>query len=85
MGKTSEKRLIEYKQQENLAFQLWVQAQSLDGKVNMKLHMLFPLPPVPLSIGTSNSMILKTDKAKGMCYLLKKNQLSSENPDQNSH
>ena len=71
MGKTSEKRLIEYKQQENLAFKLWVQAHSLDGKVNMKLLMLFPLPPVPLSIGTSNSMILKTDKAKGMCYLKK--------------
>ena len=66
MVKTSDKRLIENKQQGNLAFQLLVQAQSLDEKVNMKLFMSFPLTPVPLSIGTSNGMLLKTDKAKGM-------------------
>ena len=49
----------------------------------MKFLISFPLTPVPLSIGTSNGMLLKTDKAKGMRYLLK-NQLSSpEKPDEN--
>ena len=67
--KKSDERLIEYKQQGNLAFQ--VQAQSLEEKVNMKLLMSFPLTPVPLSTGTSDRMFLKTDEAKGMCYLLK--------------
>ena len=33
MVKTSDKILIEYKQQRNLAFQLLLQAQSLDEKV----------------------------------------------------
>ena len=84
MVKTSDKRLIENKQQGNLAFQLLVQAQSLDEKVNMKLFMSFPLTPVPLSIGTRDGMLLKTGKAKGMLYLLK-NQLSPEKPDKNLH
>ena len=44
--------------------------------------MSFPLTPVPLSIATSDRMLLKTDKAKGMHYLLK-NQLSPEKPDEN--
>ena len=81
MVKTSDKRLIEYTQQENLAFQLLVQTQSLDKKVNMKLLMSFPLTLVPLSIRTSDGMLLKTDKLKGMCYLLK-SQLSPEKPEE---
>ena len=48
----------------------------------MKLLMSFPLTPVQLSIATSDRMLLKTDKAKGMHYLLK-NQLSPEKPDEN--
>ena len=79
MVKTSDTRLIEYKQQGNLAFQL-----SLDEKVNMKLLMSFPLTPVPLSIGTRDGMLLKRGKAKGMLYLLK-NQLLPEKPDKNLH
>ena len=66
MVKTSDERLIEYKQPGNLAFQLLVQARSLDEKVNMKLSMSFLLNLVPLSIGTSDGMLLKVDKAKGI-------------------
>ena len=47
-----------------------------------KLKTSFPLTPVPLSTATSDRMLLKTDKAKGMHYLLK-NQLSPEKPDEN--
>ena len=82
MVKTSDKRLIEYKQQGNLAFHLSVQAQSLDEKVNTKLLMSVPLTPVPLSIGTTDGMLMKTNKTKGMCYLLK-NQLSPEKSYEN--
>ena len=42
--------------------------------------MSFPLTPVPLSIGTSNGMLLKTDR--GMRYLLE-NQLSPKKLDEN--
>ena len=45
----------------------------------MKLLMAFPLTPVSLIIGTSDGILLKVDKAKRMCYLLK-NQLSREKP-----
>ena len=55
-----------------------VQAQSLEEKVNMKLLISFPLIPVSLS----DRMLLKTDQAKGMHYLLK-NHLSPEKPDEN--
>ena len=48
----------------------------------MKILMSFPLTPEPLSIRTSNGMLLKTDKAKGMRYLLE-NQLSPEKPGEN--
>ena len=67
--KKYDERLIEYKQQGNLAFQ--VQAQSLEEKVNMKLLMSFPLTPVLTGTGTSDRMFLKTDKAKRMRYLLR--------------
>ena len=56
-----------------------VQAHSLDETANMKLLMAFPLTPVRLIIGTSDGILLKVDKAKRMCYLLK-NQLSREKP-----
>ena len=59
MVKTSDKRLIKYKQQGNLAFQFLIQTQCLGEKENMKLLMSFPLTPVPLSIGTSDGMLLK--------------------------
>ena len=48
----------------------------------MKLLMSLPLTSLPLSIGTSNKVLLKTDKAKGISCLLK-NQLSLEKLDEN--
>ena len=48
----------------------------------MKLLMSFSLNPVPLNIGTRDGMVLKTDEAKGMRYLLKI-QSSPETPDEN--
>ena len=45
--------MTEYKQQGNIAFQLLVQAQSLDEKVDMSLLMAYPLSPVALIFGTS--------------------------------
>ena len=74
--------MIEYRQQGNLAFQILVQAQSLDEKENMKLLMSFPLTPVPLGIRTSCGMLFQRDKAKVMRYLLK-NHLSPEMLDKN--
>ena len=48
----------------------------------MKLLMSLPLTSLPLSIGTSNKVLLKTDKAKGISCLLK-NHLSPEKLDEN--
>ena len=48
----------------------------------MKLLMSSSLTPVRLYIGASDGMLLKTNKAKGIRYILK-NQLSPEKPDEN--
>ena len=44
--------------------------------------MSFPLTPVPLGTKTSDGLLLKTGKTKGIHYLLK-NQLSPEKPGEN--
>ena len=44
--------------------------------------MLFPLTPVPISIGIIDVMLLNTDKAKRTCYLLKI-KLLPKKPDNN--
>lgn len=69
--KTSNNKTIEYKQQGNVAFQLLVQAQQLNEKVDLFDLMRYPLTPVPYSISTSDGVLLKSDKAKGLNYLTK--------------
>ena len=67
--KTTKNKQVEYKQQSNVAFQLLVQAQMVDEKVDLVELVSYPLTPVPCSLGTSDGMLLKTEKAKGMNHL----------------
>lgn len=69
--KTSERKVIEYKQQGDIAFQLMVKAQSSGSQLNLREIMKYSLTPVPYSIGTSDNFFAKTDKSKGLHYLLK--------------
>ena len=71
--KTSTSKEIEYKQQSNVAFQLLIQAQNHDQKLDLIELMSYPLTPVPYSLGTADGGLLKTNKAKGMEHLLKGN------------
>ena len=52
LAKASDKKLTDYKRERNLAFQLLVQAQYLDEKVNVKLLMSLILTLVLLRIET---------------------------------
>ena len=78
---TSKNKLIEYKQQGNIAFKLLVQSQSLEEKISMKELMTYPLTPIPYSIGTAYNMLLKTEKSKGLHFLTKDVELESRTPD----
>ena len=69
--KTSQRKIIEYKQQGDIAFHLMVKAQSSGNKLDMREIMKYPLTPVPYSLGTSDGFFAKTDKSKGVHYLLK--------------
>lgn len=69
--KTTKKKVVEYKQQGNLAFQLLVKAQEAGVQLDLKQLMTHQLTPVPYSIATADNFLGKTDKAKGFIYLTK--------------
>ena len=67
--KTSKNKVVEYKQQGNIALQLLVKTQNQASQVDLQELMTYPLTPVPYSIGTSDGFLAKTDKAKGFHLL----------------
>ena len=68
---TTKNKVFLYKQQGNIAFQLFVKSQSLGLQLDIKELMTFPLTPVPYSIGTADGFLAKTDKSKCFSYLTK--------------
>ena len=62
-------KIIEYKQQGDIAFQLLVKAQSYRKQLTLREIMNYFLTPVPYSIGTSDIFFTRTDEAKGLHYL----------------
>jgi hypothetical protein len=61
-------KVIEYRQQGNIALQLLVKSEKLN--MNMKELLKYPLTPVPYSIGTADGFMAKTNKSKGFNYLI---------------
>ena len=59
-----------YKQQGN-AFQLLVKSQQTADKMDLRKLLTYLLVPVPYSIGLPDNFLAKTDKAKGLHYLIK--------------
>ena len=50
--------------------QLLVQSQRPDIQIGLGDLMQYPLTPVSFSIGTADGCLAKTDKSKGMKYLI---------------
>jgi hypothetical protein len=69
--KSSLNKIIEYRQQSNIAFQLLVRSQCDDLRIDLKELPAYPLTPVPYSIATSDGFLNKTDKSKGYHFLTK--------------
>ena len=68
---TKNKKVVELKQQGNIAFQLLVKSQSLGKNIDLLNVMKYQLTPVPYCIGTSDGYLGKTNKAKGYQHLTK--------------
>ena len=69
--KTTKNNVVQYKQQENVAFQLLLKSQNQGLRLNFKELMTYPLTPVPYSLATADGYLAKTNKAKAFCYLTK--------------
>ena len=70
--KTANNKIVEYRQQGNVAMQLLVRSQTPELKIDLADLMKYPLTPVPFSTGTADGCFAKTDKSKGLKYLLDK-------------
>ena len=78
---TSKNRVIEYKQQGNIAFKLLVQSQMQEERLSTKELVAYPLTPIPYSTGTADGRLLKTDKSKGFHFLTKGVEQETRPPD----
>ena len=57
--KTANNKIVEYRQQGNVAMQLLVRSQTPELKIDLADLMKYPLTPVPFSIGTANGCFAK--------------------------
>ena len=73
--KTSTNKVVELKQQGNIAFQLLVKSQHLGMNLDLTEVMKYQLTPIPYSLGTIDGFLNKTNKAKGVEYLTKKHHI----------
>ena len=69
--KPTENKVIMYKEQGSLAFQLLVKAQTLNLQIDLQEVMTYQLTPVPYSLGTPDGALCKTNKAGGFVFLTK--------------
>ena len=67
--KTSQNKVIVYKQQGNIAYQLLVKAQNLNAQLDLQEVMTYQLTPVPYCLGTPDGFLCKTNKVKGFQFL----------------
>lgn len=56
-------QIVQYREQNDLAFMLLVKSQNLDEPVDLDELMRYSLTPVPRSLGTADGFFNKTNKA----------------------
>ena len=67
---TSKGKLIQYKEQRDLAFKLLVKSQMLSAPVDLDVLLTYPLSPVPHCLGTPDGFFAKTNKASIVHFLM---------------
>ena len=68
---SSQNKIIEYRQQSNIAFQLLVRSQCDDLRIDLKELLAYHLTPVPYKMATPDGVLNKADKSKGYHFLTK--------------
>uniref|UniRef100_UPI00358E53D5 uncharacterized protein n=3 Tax=Myxine glutinosa TaxID=7769 RepID=UPI00358E53D5 len=68
---SGKQKVIQYKQQGNVAFKLFMKSQNEGLQLDLKELMTYPLTPVSYSLGTSDGFLAKTDKSKAFHHLTK--------------
>lgn len=66
---TIQNKIVEYRHQINVLLQLLMKVQG--GTIRVNYFMAYPLTPVPYSLATADGYFNKTDKAKGLQFLIK--------------
>lgn len=61
--KTTTNKVVQYKQQGNVTFHLFVKSQNLGLQLDLKEMITYPFTAVPYSIATTDRYLAKTDKA----------------------
>ena len=67
---TSDGKIIQYKEQKDLAFTLLIKSQFLDEPLDLGELLTYSLFPAPYIFATSDGFFAKTNKAKMLHQLL---------------
>ena len=67
---SSEGKLIQYREQDNIALQLMVKSQLLEEPIDLRELMKYALTPVPHCLGTPDGFLAKMNKASKLHFLL---------------
>ncbi|KAK3700755.1 hypothetical protein QZH41_010937 [Actinostola sp. cb2023] len=65
----SQGKVIQYREQSDLAFMLLIKSQHIDEPLNLDELMMYSLTPVPHSLGTPDGFFNKTNKAAMLHFL----------------
>ena len=63
-------QVVQYREQSDLAFMLFIKSQNLKESVNIDELMRYSLTPVPHSLGTADGFFNKTNKASMLHFLV---------------
>ena len=77
---SSQGKLVQYREQGDIAFQLLIKSQLLEHPISIEDLMTYCITPVPHSIGTPDGYMAKTDKSKMVAYLTSEVQGASALP-----
>ena len=78
--RSSDNKVVQYKQQGNVAFHLFLKCQKLGIQLNLAELVHYPMTPVPYSIATADGFLCKTDKSKAFHHLMKDQENAAEPP-----
>lgn len=78
--KSSDNKVVQYKQQGSIIFHLFLKCQQLGIQVKLDELVQYSMTPVPYSIATADGFLCKTNKSKTFHHLVKAQEDAAELP-----